>query len=83
MIKLYVRLNMVDHGQNMVRLDMVDHGPNMVRPWSNSNPIAYLTTNVGHLTLMFETWSTTFLYHGLNMVDHVSTMIQFGRVRGY
>ena len=24
------------HGQ-------VDHGPNMVRPWSNSNPIAYLT----------------------------------------
>ena len=30
MIKLYVRLNMVDHGQNMVRLTMVqtwsDHG---------------------------------------------------------
>ena len=38
-----VRLNMVDHGPNMVRLDMFDHGPNMVRPWSNSNPIAYLT----------------------------------------
>ena len=33
----------IEHGRPWSKHGQVDHGPNMVRPWSNSNPIAYLT----------------------------------------
>ena len=47
MIKLYVRLDMVDHGRNMVRLNMVDHGQTMFWQWCPFNVGVW--NMVGHI----------------------------------